>query len=394
MNGLLIGFVVMVTMISINTRGETRPATAPFQIGYVEYQTSLPGGRHANVATMRACLVNGDGTGRRTLSEELIVNPDTWTQFAGWSPDGNIAIIGCGWEDPDNAAWEEQHKEFRMIQGWSYDTYFLELSTGKLSNLTAIERVSDYNTGIFFWPGDANRLGFTALIDGISHPFSMDLDGRNKTDLSTNADGFAYGYSASPDGTMIAYHEDYQVYLARADGTGKKLVETNNPFNFMPTWSPDGQWILFLSGQHYNCHPFLVDREGNRIKKIGDRNGYPGVVEFLDVYDYHGGSSDTPVWSPDGKTICFAGRIDQSVELQTADLDGNVQRLTCSEPDVMNYQPKYSPDGRWIIFGSNRTCTRQLYVMECSTKQTYSITDVQPRWGAMWPHWQPKCTSA
>jgi len=367
----------------------TQTTTAPFRIGYVEYQTNLPGGRHANVATMRACLVNGDGSGRRQLAESLITTPDSWTQFAGWSPDGRLAVISSCWEDPANAAWEEEHREFRHTQGWLIDTCLLDLSTGKLTNLTAVERVSDYNGPVFFWPGNPSKLGFTAVINGISHPFSMDLDGRNKKDLSQNSDGFAYGYSASPDGAFITYHEDYQIYLARADGSDKKHIKTGNPFNFGPTWSSDGKWVLFLSGEHYNCHPHVVARDGSGLRKVGDRNGYPGVVEFLDVYDFHGGSSDTPDWSPDAKEICFAGKVGSSLELLMADLDGKVRQLTFSEPNVINYQPKFSPDGRWIIFGSNRTGTRQLYVMDRDAKNVYPVTNVQPGWGAMWPHWQP-----
>jgi TolB protein len=359
-------------------------------IGYNELRTNLPGGRHANVATMRACLVQSDGTGRRVLAEELVKDEDTGTQFAGWSPDGRWAILHCAWESPENAAWEETHKEFRMTEGWLVDTLLLNLLTGKISNLTAVQRVSDYNTGIFFWPGDPGKLGFTALINGISHPFSMDLDGRNKKDLSQNSGGYAYGYSASPDGALITYHEDYQIYLARADGSEKKHIKTGNPFNFGPVWSNDGERILFLSGEHYDCHPYVVGRDGAGLKKTGDRNGYVGGVEFLDVYDFHGGSSDTPIWSPDGRGICFAGKIGRSVELQMVDLDGKTRQLTFSKPDVLNYQPKFSPDGRWIIFGSNRTGTRQLYVMDREGKNVYPVTDVKPGWGAMWPYWKPE----
>jgi len=81
-------------------------------IGYAELRTDLPGGRHANVRTMRAAVVRVDGSGRRVLAEELAREPDTWTQFAGWSPDGTKAIIARGWNDPENACWEEEHKTF------------------------------------------------------------------------------------------------------------------------------------------------------------------------------------------------------------------------------------------------------------------------------------------
>src|SRR5260370_26348732 len=79
-------------------------------IGYTELRTNLAGGRHANVRTMRPVVVKDDGTGRQLVAEELAKEPDTWTQFAGWSPDGKRAIIGVGWQSPENAKWEEENK--------------------------------------------------------------------------------------------------------------------------------------------------------------------------------------------------------------------------------------------------------------------------------------------
>jgi len=116
-------------------------------IGYTEFQTDLPGGRHQNVRTMRAMVVHVDGTGLREIAGELVKQDDTWTQFAGWSPDGTKVIVGCGWQDPENAKWEEEHKRFRMDAGrWRYDAYLLDVATGGLSDVCAIDRVSHYNS--------------------------------------------------------------------------------------------------------------------------------------------------------------------------------------------------------------------------------------------------------
>ena len=53
--------------------------------------------------------------------------PDAWTQFAGWSPDGRLAIVGRGWESPENARWEEEHKQFRYnAAGWRYDMVLVD----------------------------------------------------------------------------------------------------------------------------------------------------------------------------------------------------------------------------------------------------------------------------
>jgi Tol biopolymer transport system component len=359
-------------------------------IGYTAFRTNLPGGRHANVTTMRAFVVKADGTGRRALAEELTREKHTWTQFAGWSPDGSVTVVGRGWESPENGKWEEEHRTFRFTaDGWLLDTYLLDLAGGKATNLTGIERVSFYNSGLFFWPGDPTKLGFQALIEGNSHPFRMDRDGKNKRDLTKDSREFAYGFSASPDGKRIAYHKSYQVYLADADGSRATHVKTGNPFNFVPQWSPDGAWVLFLSGEHYNCHPHVVRADGTGLKKVADRGGYRGVVAFLDVPDFHGGSSDVPAWAVDGRSFFFTAQVARRVELYRGTLDGKSERLTETPEGALHYHPQTSPEGRWLVYGSKREGVRQLYVMRLADRKEQRITDVAKGHAAMWPHWQP-----
>jgi Tol biopolymer transport system component len=368
-----------------------KPEPEPMPLlGYTELQTNLPGGRHANVRTMRAATVRPEPSARRLLAEELVREPDTWTQFAGWSPDGRTAVLGRGWQSPDNARWEEEHRTFRFTpQGWLYDSYLLDLATRKTTNVTAVERVSFYNAGLFFWPNDPNRLGFTALIDGTMHPFRMDRDGRHKVDLTRASKEFAYGFSSSRDGRRIAYHRNYQLYLADADGSRAQRVPTGQPFDFGPTWSPDGQWVLFLSGRHGDCHPTVVRADGTGLRKLADRRGYKGSVEFLDVYDFHEGSSDTPVWSADGRSVFFTARDGPNVELFQVTLDGQVTQLTKSPSGTLHYHPQPSPDGRSLAYGSKRQGVRNLYVMRLADRSERAVTDLKAGHAAMWPHWQP-----
>jgi TolB protein len=359
-------------------------------VGYTELRTNRPGGRHANVATMRAVVVRADGTGRRALAEDLAAEPDAWTQFAGWSPDGRVAVVGRGWESAANAAWEEEHKTFRFTaDGWLYDSYLFDLATGTATNVTAAGRVSFHNTGLFFWPGDPTKLGFQALVDGESHPFVMDRDGGHKRDLTRGGKGFAYGFNAAPDGKRVAYHKDYQVYLANADGSDARRVETRHPFNFCPTWSPDGAEVLFLSGEHYDCHPHLVGADGTGLRKLTDRGSYKGVVEFLDVPDFHGGSSDVPVWVPDAKAVVYTAQVGRSVELFRATRDGKAERLTETPAGTLHYHPTPSPDGKWLAYGSMRDGVRQVYVMRLADRDERRLTKLPKGRAAMWPSWQP-----
>ncbi len=360
-------------------------------IGYTELRTNVPGGRHVNIRTMRAMVVNADGSGRRLVGEVLAREPDSWTQFAGWSPDGKTAIIGRGWQSPDNAQWEEEHKTFRFTkEGWLYDSYLMDLATGQATNVTAVERVSFYNSGLFFWPNDKTKLGFTALIDGNSHPFRMDRDGRNKTNLTRDSKEFAYGFNSSSDGKRIAYHKNYQVFLADADGSNAVQVQTGQPFNFAPTWSPDGQWVLFVCGEHYNCHPHIVRADGTGLKKLADRSGYRGVIEFLDVPDFHGGSSDIPVWSADGKSVFYTAQVGLSVELIQVTLSGQSEQLTKSADGTLHYHPQSSRDGKWLLYGSKRDGVRQLFAMRLADRVEQRLTDLKPGHAAMWPHWQER----
>jgi len=383
-------FGLMAGCILLPSFARSEPALPDCRIGYTELRTNLPGGRHANVRTMRAVVVKPDGSARRVLAEELTRQPDTWTQFAGWSPDGRTALLGRGWQSPENAKWEEEHKQFRFTrEGWLNDMYLLDLAGGKATNITAVERVSFYNGGLFFWPGDPTRLGFTALIDGNSHPFRMDRDGRNKRDLTRESKEFAYGFNVSPDGKRIAYHKSYQVHIADADGSNARLVKTGRPFNFVPQWSPDGAWLLFLCGEHYDCHPHVVRADGTGLRKLADRGGYKGVVEFLDVPDFHGGSSDVPVWSADGKSVFYTAQVGKSVELFRVTLDGKNERLTKSAEGTLHYHPQASPDGKWLVYGSRRDGVRQLFVMRLADRSERRITNRKAGEGAMWPHWQP-----
>ncbi len=356
-------------------------------IGFRIYRATAES-MHAFVTSSRAWCMRADGAAMRELAPELAREPHSWTDFTGWSPDGRYAVIGAGWESPANATWETAHAAFRMTEGWRYDQYLLDMLTGDLHNVTAVERVSPYNSGLFFWPGNPACLGFQALIDGQMTPFRMRLDGSGKTNLSTGDRAFTYGFTASPDGQRIAYHKAYQLCLANADGSGTRRIETGNPFNFCPVWSPDGARVLFLSGEQYDCHPHVVQHDGTGLCKLADRRGYRGVAELLDVPAFHSESSDIPAWSPDGTWVYFTAAFGDAVEIMRVRLDGREERLTVSPPGVAHYHPKPAPDGKHLLFSARRDGTRQLYLAHADGTVVRALTALPPGFGAVHAWWQ------
>lgn len=183
--------------------------------------------------------------------------------------------------------------------------------------------------------------------------------------------------------------KNYQIYVSNLDGSDKRRIETGNPFNFVPQWSPDGQWLLFVSGEHYNCHPHVVKKDGTGLRKLADRGGYRGVVERLKHPDFHSESSDVPVWAKDGRSVYYTSKVGESIELMRVTLEGKVEQLTTSQPGVRHYHPSPSPDGRWLLFGSDRSGVMQLYVARADGSAARPVTAVPAGSCAMHGHWQP-----
>jgi Tol biopolymer transport system component len=132
----------------------------------------------------------------------------------------------------------------------------------------------------------------------------------------------------------------------------------------------------------------VVRADGIGLRKVADRGDYPGVIAFLDVPDFHGGSSDVPAWSPDGSSIYYTAKVGRNVELFRATLDGRCERLTKTPDGSLHYHPTPSPDGRRLAYGSRRGRVRQLYVMRLVDRSEYRLTDLEYGQAAMWPHWQ------
>jgi TolB protein len=386
-----LGTLLLIAASGCETR---RPAAsrAKYLIGYTDQQCDDPRGQFYNSRTSRAMLVRADGTGRREIGASLITRSNSWTSFAGWWPDGRQAIIGSAWESEENALWERQHKTFRMTEGnWLLDGCLVDIHTGDARNVTAVERVSNYNAGVRPWPGDLTRATFAPLINGIQHPFVMDSDGHNKKDLASGPEGFTYGCDVSPDGKRITYNKNYLVYIADADGANPRRVDETpgHTFQFIPTWSPDGKWVLFLSGQHYKCHPHLVRADGTGLRQLADRGTYSGSMEPLKHPDFHSGHSDLPVWSPDAQWVYYTAQVGEAVELMRVSLAGGVEQLTHSHSGVANYHPTISPDGKLVAFGSTREGAGALYVADADGRNLKAITQPTPGRIQRHAHWQP-----
>ena len=109
-------------------------------------------------------------------------------------------------------------------------------------------------------------------------------------------------------------------------------------------------------------------------------------LTFAGVYN------SSPAWSPDGKTLAFAGFDKGHFDIFTVGANGkNIRRLTSSRKRngrwADNEYPSFSPDGRFILFSSNRTGRYQLYIVSVDGQYEHRLTFDNKNYYK--PQWSP-----
>jgi len=204
--------------------------------------------------------------------------------------------------------------------------------------------------------------------------YAMRLDGSEVTRLTFN-EVSDWSPSWSPDGQWIAFlsSEDgrFEIYKMRLDGSEVTRLTFNHADDWSPAWSPDGQWIAFESDQDADFPEIYKMRaDGSEVTRL----------------TFNEGSDLDPSWSPDGAWIAFASYRDSwKAEIYKMRADGSeVTRLTFNE--AYDFYPSWSPDGQWIAFTSNRDGTYKydIYKMRPdgseATRLTWDETVHNPSW--------------
>lgn len=228
--------------------------------------------------------------------------------------------------------------------------------------------------------------------DGISQVYQASAVGGNVRLISRGLEE-AYAPAWSPDGEWIAFmvcsqrdlaygtspastcYTGYSgqqgvasVYLMRPDGTDQQQMTESVPLG-RPFWSPDGEWIAYVS-------PGINGADISRIRADGEVNERLTDVDLAETYADQppfvkspnnqpaqavpifpaGGRDLSPTWSADGNQIAFlsnrfedsnTGYYDLDVFVMNAD-GSNIRRLT--NTDGQTGAPQWSADGEWVAF--------------------------------------------
>jgi serine/threonine protein kinase/Tol biopolymer transport system component len=207
--------------------------------------------------------------------------------------------------------------------------------------------------------GGTGQIAFASARSGIPQLYVMKTDGSGLTVL-TNMEKGACQPAWSPDGQQLVFispcrargefsdagYPDASLYLMNADGTGLIDLTTGPESNFDPTWSPDGQRIIFTSLRDGYKQIYQFDLNSKIETRLTNT---PAEIE-----------TSQPSWSPVGNQITYVVKRVGVYQVWTmTDTGEENAQLVRSGQELWDFLPEWSPDGTTIVFSQrNKNPTR------------------------------------
>lgn len=159
----------------------------------------------------------------------------------------------------------------------------------------------------------------------------------------------------SPDGKMLAVQilgagEDLWIYDFSRNTLMRLTFGGVGGGSSPPLWTPDGRKVVYRSRT-----PTLSFRA-----KPADGSGAEETL-FSKELDDPGATPFTV--SPDGKTLLFGRRnVTGAVGIYAISLDGSATVQPFLQSAFNQSVPRFSPDGRWVVYESNESGRSEVYV--------------------------------
>lgn len=234
---------------------------------------------------------------------------------------------------------------------------------GRLLAFTSDQKVGkDEDTQLWTMPARGGRARRVTTLPGGISDFSLSPDGRQAVVVAEV--GVHVGSKAKTKPPIVidrfqsmedgrGWLDDRRYQLFRVDlRSGKAVQITNGDFdNLLPSWSPDGRWIAFVSARcrdadrHSCADVYVIPPEGGEPRRISTFDG--GDMDA----DWEAGR---PEWSPDSARLVWLRQGDEKLLWYSPFQPVWADVATGTEHPVAwidrwFYKPRWSADGRSIL---------------------------------------------
>jgi Tol biopolymer transport system component len=189
------------------------------------------------------------------------------------------------------------------------------------------------------------------------------------------------GISWSPDGRKLALSTkagaNDAIYVVDVESGKTETLPVSWDGIFSVAWSPDGSKLAFVGNSSSSSDIWMYDFASRQTTNLTN-----------DVF-----SDNQPGWSNDSRKIFFtsdrrdyvSGTVPRNFDIARHDFDcsdiysidiesGKIERLT-DTPGANESSPIASPDGKKMLFISDRNGINNIYIMDLDTKETHPITN-------------------
>jgi len=263
-----------------------------------------------------------------------------------WTPDGKYFVF-----QSEANIWARAEKGNLLGKA---DTQPVQLTSGPMSFFSPLFSKDGKK---LFVVGALSR-GELARYDTKSAAFVPFLSGISADSVSFSRDGKWVTYVSFPEGTL---------WRSKSDGS-QRIQLTYPPLSVrLPSWSPDGQQIVFYA--------FSSGPEKPKLYTVSADGGTPREL----IPENSPEEWDT-TWSSDGSKIAFgSGPADPASAVRILDVKTN-QISTLPDSKGL-FSPRWSPDGRYIVAMPFES--RSLMLFDFSTQKWDEIAKITcgfPNW--------------
>jgi Tol biopolymer transport system component len=172
--------------------------------------------------------------------------------------------------------------------------------------------------------------------------------------------------SFSPDGNTIAVFAKREkgrslLLVDVLHGGVREIVEMNDiEQQTGPAFSPDGKTVAFAGWRNGQFDIFFLDLATKTITNFTHDEIYDGA----------------PVFSPDGRSLTFVSTVASGRKIFRVDLDNPGARYAVTTGESNENDPAFSPDGKRLYFTSDRKGPDNIFSLDLATGRLLQHTDV------------------